>query len=45
MPEIEEDYESHNTKSHGMRGAVREYCDNCEVFGHDTANCHEEETF
>ena len=45
MPEAEEDTESHNTKSHGTRGAVREYCDTCEIFGHSTANCDEEQTF
>ena len=45
MPDIEEDLESKHTKSHGARGAVREYCTNCEIFGHSTENCDEEQTF
>jgi CAP-Gly domain-containing linker protein 1 len=28
-----------HTKSGGTRGAQRSYCDNCEVFGHDTSDC------
>jgi len=33
------------TQNHGERGTIREYCDNCEMFGHDTSECVEEETF
>ena len=43
IPELEA--VTHHTKSHGERGAVREYCDTCEAFGHSTANCDEGETF
>ena len=45
MPCIEQNDESIHTKSHAKRGAVREYCDNCEIFGHSTENCDEEQTF
>ena len=45
MPDIEEDDEKHHTKSHATRGVVREYCDNCEMFGHATESCDEEQTF
>ncbi|XP_059350316.1 CAP-Gly domain-containing linker protein 1-like isoform X3 [Daphnia carinata] len=38
---------NHNQHSHhgGTRGATRPYCDNCEVFGHQTKDCIEEATF
>ena len=29
-----------HTKSGGIRGALRAYCDNCEVFGHETSSCN-----
>ena len=45
MPDIIEDDEKQHTKSHATRGAVREYCNNCEMFGHSTENCDEEQTF
>ena len=28
-----------NTKSGGVRGQQRAYCEKCEVFGHDTETC------
>lgn len=34
-----------HTKSGGVRGQIREYCDTCEVFGHSTENCSETETY
>ncbi|TRY77089.1 hypothetical protein TCAL_02709 [Tigriopus californicus] len=34
-----------HTKSGGVRGQIREYCDICEVFGHSTENCSETETY
>ena len=40
-----EEQEKTHTKSRGQRGAVREYCETCEVFGHDTSDCNDGETF
>ena len=28
-----------HTRSGGVRGATRSYCDKCEVFGHETSTC------
>lgn len=33
------------SQHHGQRGTVRAYCDTCEVFGHETGECNEDETF
>ncbi|KAK4309623.1 hypothetical protein Pmani_018734 [Petrolisthes manimaculis] len=33
------------SRHHGERGATRPYCDTCEVFGHETGDCQEDETF
>ena len=40
-----EEQEQTHTKSRGQRGVVREYCETCEVFGHDTDDCNDGETF
>jgi CAP-Gly domain-containing linker protein 1 len=38
--------EEHVESSHGgQRGMERPYCDNCEMFGHWTENCDDNETF
>ena len=42
--EAVEEEEAH-TKSKAKRGAVREYCDNCEMFGHSNENCDAGETY
>ncbi|XP_064090072.1 CAP-Gly domain-containing linker protein 1-like isoform X4 [Macrobrachium nipponense] len=33
------------TQCHGDRGSTRPYCDTCEVFGHETGECNDDETF
>ncbi|XP_066973407.1 CAP-Gly domain-containing linker protein 1-like isoform X3 [Macrobrachium rosenbergii] len=33
------------TQYHGERGSTRPYCDTCEVFGHETGECNDDETF
>jgi CAP-Gly domain-containing linker protein 1 len=45
MPIIDDHPEETHTKSHAKRGAVREYCDNCEMFGHSSENCDAGETY
>ena len=45
MPTIEDQQEEAHTKSKAKRGAVREYCDNCEMFGHSNENCDAGETY
>ena len=45
MPTIEDHEEESHTKSKAKRGAVREYCDNCEMFGHSNENCDAGETY
>ena len=42
MPEPDEIEFSH-TKSGGQRGAIREFCTNCEMFGHSVDKCENEE--
>lgn len=37
--------ERSHTKKKSARGVVREYCDTCEIFGHSTEHCDEQETF
>jgi hypothetical protein len=42
----DDDYDGNaNTRSGAVRGAQREYCDTCEVFGHATGDCDESQTF
>jgi len=40
-PEKDEDHSKHGSK----RGVSREYCETCEIFGHQTQDCNEGETF
>jgi len=40
-----EEQEKIHTKNRGQRGVVRQYCETCEVFGHDTTDCNDGETF
>ena len=45
MPDPYE-HDSGHTRSGGQRGQVREFCTNCEMFGHSADQCAEEvETF
>ena len=37
--------EQTHTRKGGARGVVREYCETCEIFGHDTDDCNDGETF
>ena len=37
--------EDTNTKSGGQRGQVREYCTNCEMFGHRADECEDADTY
>jgi len=36
---------ANHTKHGAKRGVEREYCETCEIFGHRTEDCNEEETF
>ena len=45
MPTIDDQEEEAHTKSKAKRGAVREYCENCEMFGHSNENCDAGETY
>ena len=46
MPDPEEVDGHGHTRSGGQRGQVREFCTNCEMFGHSVDQCTEEvETF
>jgi len=37
--------ESTHTRKGGKRGVERPYCDTCEIFGHKTEDCNDNETF
>jgi len=37
--------ESSHTRKKGKRGVERPYCDTCEIFGHKTEDCNDNETF
>ena len=37
--------ETTHTKKGGKRGVERPYCDTCEIFGHRTEDCNDNETF
>jgi len=37
--------ETTHTKKGGKRGVERPYCDTCEIFGHKTEDCNDNETF
>lgn len=44
--QLEEDDEAAtNTKSGGIRGVERPYCEKCEVFGHATETCDAEDMY
>jgi len=44
--QLEEDDEAAtNTKSGGVRGVARPYCEKCEVFGHATETCDAEDMY
>merc|ERR1719410_3050220 len=37
--------EQNHTRKGGQRGVVRAYCETCEIFGHETEDCNDGETF
>ena len=43
MPDPDDIDFSQHTKSGGQRGAIREFCTNCEMFGHSVDKCENEE--
>jgi hypothetical protein len=45
MPDQDQIDESSHTQIGGQRGQIREYCTNCEMFGHSVDKCDENETF